>query len=94
MSKERETPPMLIAMLWVGSEGLGMLIPMSEAEIELEESEIPSKIMNIRMITSLMTMFQMGWKMSEQFSAMTCAASLMQLMASLMYLQLMITKIS
>jgi len=66
----------------------GMVNDTVLGEMVLLESETPMSAMKPSSSRILMGTFQMGWKISEQFSASTCAASLTQLMASLMCLQL------
>jgi len=91
MSKLRETPPSVMSTVLPELVGSGIESDTSDSEMVPEESEMPMMTMKPRMSSSLMMMFQIGWKISAQFSAMTCAASLMQLIASLMCLQLIST---
>lgn len=70
---------------------LGMLKLIFDFVTSLDVKLIPISVKNPSKTSNLITIFQIGWKMSEQFLARTSAASLIQLMASLMCLQLMIT---
>lgn len=92
MSNDRDTPAISFANSSPWFCGSGTYIVTLSGDTFEEDSENDISTMNRPMITNFSNMFYTGCTIKMMFCASTSAASLMQLIASLMNLKLRITK--